>query len=699
MDMLGAQPDQLRRAPPWRLRLAVADIVWPSVWLVLGLVASTGYLFGAALVPAPFSQNLPEPLYPPEAIVVAVLLLTPQRRWWLLLAQAYVFQVAVFLWMGYAPAPTLAGHVANVVEPLLAAVLVRLTIEAPLRFDSLRQFSLYAVCVSVASVVGATLGAASLLLTSRPYWPTWQAWFLGDVLANLLLAPTILLCAHRLNAGRPLAVNWRLIEVALIVLALLATGMLGAGSRVDDPRVAQVLRYMPVPLLLWAAVRFGPLGVAGSLSLITILAIAGVAHGRGPFVAASSEESVLGLQMFLIVIGVPLFFLAALVRERQVAQTLLEQSQERYRAVVAGFPHGVVLLFGPDLHHLFADGEGLPEIGLSRESVEGKAPWEAFPPDIASTLLPHYRAALEGMSSSFDLRHADRIYRAHVLPVRSGDEVVGMAVMQDVTEERRAEALAVSEAALRVANAHLNELSRAKSELLSVVSHEVRTPLVGIRGFSEMIRDDMLGPEKVAEYASIINREARRLGRLVDDLLDLEQLESGRAGLHPETVDLHAIIAEAVERAKPIADGHSFVIAVEPSVPVVRADPDKLMQILANLFDNAIKYSPNGGTITIGGSAEGHYAHLWIRDEGLGLPPDSLEAVFDRYARVDSAGHRAIKGSGLGLPIVRQIAELHGGRSWAESVPGHGSTFHVTLAIDGPPTPEAVRRPDGPPPQ
>jgi signal transduction histidine kinase len=306
---------------------------------------------------------------------------------------------------------------------------------------------------------------------------------------------------------------------------------------------------------------------------------------------------------------------------------------------------------------------------------------------------------LEGRSSSFDVRHANRIYRAHVLPVRSGDEVVGMAVMQDVTEERRAGALAASEAALRVANTQLSELSRAKSELLSVVSHEVRTPLASIRGFSEMLRDDLLGPEKVSGYASIINAEARRLGRLVDDLLDLEQLESGRAGLHPETVELHAIVTEAVERAKPIADGHSFLIAVEPSVPVLRADPDKVMQVLANLLDNAIKYSPNGGTVTIGGSAEGRYVCLWVRDEGLGLPPDALEAVFDRYARVDSAGHRAIKGSGLGLPIVRQIAELHGGRSWAESVPGHGATFYVTLAIDGPPTQESVRRSDRPAPR
>jgi signal transduction histidine kinase len=269
-----------------------------------------------------------------------------------------------------------------------------------------------------------------------------------------------------------------------------------------------------------------------------------------------------------------------------------------------------------------------------------------------------------------------------------------MVVMQDVTEERRAGALAVREAALRVANMQLDRMSRAKSELLSIVSHEVRTPLGGIRGFSEMIRDDTLGPEKVFEYASIINAEAERLGRLVDDLLDLDRLESGQARLRPQTVNLGAIVAEAIERARPIANGHTLLTAVEASVPAFRADPDKLMQILANLVGNAIKYAPNGGPITIGGGGQGDYVHLWVRDEGIGLPPEALEAVFDRYARVDLAEHPAIKGSGLGLPIVRQIAELHGGRAWAESERGHGSTFHITLAVNGPPSQEPVRTPE-----
>jgi hypothetical protein len=259
-----------------------------------------------------------------------------------------------------------------------------------------------------------------------------------------------------------------------------------------------------------------------------------------------------------------------------------------------------------------------------------------------------------------------------------------------VQERQRAAELAVSEAALRATNEQLAELSRAKSDFLSIVSHEVRTPLGSIRGFSEMIRDDSLEPPDVFEYASLINAEARRLGRLVDDLLDLDRLESGRIELRVESVNLGAIVAAAFEQARPTTNGHVLQAALAPDVPDLRGDRDKLTEVVENLVGNAVKYSPNGGTVTVGADGEGDRVHLWVRDEGIGIPPEMLEAIFDRYARVESAEHRAIKGTGLGLPIVRQIVELHGGQVWAESTPGYGSTFHVMLPVDGGPAPRPI---------
>ena len=185
-----------------------------------------------------------------------------------------------------------------------------------------------------------------------------------------------------------------------------------------DPDTAPALVYLPVPLLVWAAVRFGPRGLMSALSLVTVLAIASMANDQGPLVSGSTSANVFTLQLFLLGVGVPLFFLAALVREREDAQVGLEQSERRYRAVVSNFPHGAVLLFGPDLRHLFADGQGLPAVGLTRDSIEGKTVWEAFPAEVAAALAPRYEAALAGARASFDLVHAGRTYQAQVLARR-----------------------------------------------------------------------------------------------------------------------------------------------------------------------------------------------------------------------------------------------------------------------------------------
>ena len=356
-----------------------------------------------------------------------------------------------------------------------------------------------------------------------------------------------------------------------------------------DPDAAAAWLYLPVPLLLWAAVRFGPRGLMSGLSLLTVLAIAGTANGQGPSVGGSTVGNVLTLQIFLLGVGVPLFILAVLVRER-------EESEGRYRAVVSNYPQGMVLLFGQDTRHLFGDGQGLPELGLSPDSVAGKSLWEAFPAEVAAALAPRYQAALTGEHTSSELVHAGRTYQAHVLPVEPTGAATGMMVMQDITEQRRAQALAVSEAALRAKNEQLEAMSRAKSDFLSVFSHEVRTPLGSIRGFSEMLRDDVLSPEERIEYAGLINVEAQRLGRLVEDLLDLDRLESGWVDLRLERVDLRAIVMAALEQAAPTTNGHVLRSAVEPSLPRLRGDPDKLAQIVGNLVANAIKYSPHGGS-------------------------------------------------------------------------------------------------------
>ncbi len=251
--------------------------------------------------------------------------------------------------------------------------------------------------------------------------------------------------------------------------------------------------------------------------------------------------------------------------------------------------------------------------------------------------------------------------------------------------DQAAAALTTVEAFTRQRQAveQLERLNRAKSEFVSIVSHEFRTPLTGIQGFSEMMRDEELGLEEMREYAGDINKDAQRLNRMIDEMLDLDRMESGRMTIHPEPMDLNTVVDEAVSRVRPNAPNHTLRVDLQSDLPPIKADRDRLTQVASNLLSNAVKYSPTGGQITVTTRADGDQLRLDVRDEGLGIPPDALETIFERYSRVDSQATKDIPGTGLGLPIVRQIVQLHGGKVWAESELGRGSVFHVLLPLAG----------------
>jgi signal transduction histidine kinase/putative methionine-R-sulfoxide reductase with GAF domain len=247
-------------------------------------------------------------------------------------------------------------------------------------------------------------------------------------------------------------------------------------------------------------------------------------------------------------------------------------------------------------------------------------------------------------------------------------------------------------AAITVADAFLSEqrgreqieeLSRAKSDFVSVVSHEFRTPLTGIQGFAELLRDEALSPEEVREYAGDIFTDAQRLNRMINDMLDLDRMESGRMVVHREAIDLNELVTRTVGRAQLTAPKHRLR-AAPGAAAIIQGDPDKLTQVLTNLIGNAIKYSPDGGEIVVTTSVAGNLAAVAVRDHGMGIPAAALESVFERYARVDRTETRNIRGTGLGLPIVRQIVTMHGGSVWAESTVGDGSTFHFTVPLAEP---------------
>jgi PAS domain S-box-containing protein len=225
------------------------------------------------------------------------------------------------------------------------------------------------------------------------------------------------------------------------------------------------------------------------------------------------------------------------------------------------------------------------------------------------------------------------------------------------------------------------ELDAMKSQLLSTVSHELRTPLASIKGFATtLLRDDVdWDDQSRREFLSIIDEESDRLTELIGNLLDMSRVEAGALRVEAEPNHLRPIIKETASEFQMMTHSYQFLVELPPFLPAVMADPRRTRQVLRNLVENAVKYTPTGGPIIISARVIPDSVEISVADRGIGIEAEQLENIFDRFYQVDSASTRKVGGSGLGLSICKAIVEAHGGRIWAESQPGVGSTFHFTL--------------------
>ena len=275
-----------------------------------------------------------------------------------------------------------------------------------------------------------------------------------------------------------------------------------------------------------------------------------------------------------------------------------------------------------------------------------------------------------------------------VVHIDGDNVVVGyQGTVRDITQRTQAEqALATYAVQLSDKNAELERLNEQKNRFLGIAAHELRSPLQFILAYSEFLVDEASDAltDRQMQFLSIIRSSSEFVVRLVNDLLDVAKIDAGKLELNPDSTDLVALVRENVSLNQTLAAKKDVQIRLEDEMlPPVVLDPDKMVQVLNNLINNAVKYSPPGTTIRVRLGREDDHVHLSVQDSGPGIPADDLKRVFQPFETTKLKGPDGEKGTGLGLAIAKKIVEGHGGTIWVQSETGQGASFHVTLPIEG----------------
>lgn len=366
------------------------------------------------------------------------------------------------------------------------------------------------------------------------------------------------------------------------------------------------------------------------------------------------------------------------VTKRRRAETDLRESEERFRTLA---DHISQLAW-------MADGNGLvfwynrrwyEYTGTTLEEMEGWGWKKVHHPDHVQRVVERVQHSWdtgELWEDTFPLRGVDGTYRwflSRAVPVRDGEGRVlrWFGTNTDITEQRELEQA-------------LKEAHRRKDEFLATLAHELRNPLAPIRNSLEVLRLAGNHPALREQAQSMMERQLGHLVRLIDDLLDVSRISRGKLELRKESVDLGAVVWNAVETARPLieAEGHELTVTLPPEPVLLDADLTRLTQVITNLLNNAAKYTNRGGQIWLTAERQGSKAVVRVRDTGMGIPTDQLSHIFEMFVQVDQSLEKSKSGLGIGLTLVKRLTEMHGGKVEAKSEgPGKGSEFVVRLPV------------------
>jgi PAS domain S-box-containing protein len=607
-------------------------------------------------------------IWPTNALALVAILRGPRGWFWRIgvLAALAIAMVAMMLFAGGNLIGALLIAAPNLLEVLIAVLL--LSAFKLVGTDVTRPGPLLAflACAAVAAPAVAAVAAAPVIASATGQSFLGAAWisWVTDALSMMIIVPFgVVMTRDRLAMLR--SRNDALIALGLFVAITAAVWFLVP----MEPALIALI----APLAVLATLRFGAIGAASAVLWTGLLAIGLHLAGLG---SLSAGDAGLQTQLFHLQLGLATLPLTTL----PIAAVLSQLDRALQAAATAERARNAFESAGDAMITLNPSGS-IESVNAAAEQMFGYSAEELDRRDVSllldlaedgdgvfmKRLGASRRALASGMVRELTGRRRDgKRFPADValgvMNLPTGPHVV--AVVRDISERRRVEEM--------------------KEEFVSTVSHELRTPLTSIAGSLGLMAGGAAGPlpEKAARLVGIAHANSQRLVRLINDILDIEKIESGKLTLDLSVVDLGDIAARSVESMRGLADELGVKIALEPGAPVpVRADPDRLMQVVTNLLSNACKFSPPNGTVTVSLDPEGRVARLSVEDEGPGVPESFRGRIFSKFAQADASGTRSSGGTGLGLAIAREITERHGGRLWFESPPGKGAAFHLELPV------------------
>ena len=656
-------------------------------WRAAGipLVVAVAYYVGAKIGFALTFQPHPiSVLWPPNSILLAALLLTPVRIWWMLLLAAFPAHLAAQLQSNVPPAMTLSWFVSNSCEALIGAGCVRYFIGRPVRLDRLRNVGIFCFFAAfLAPFLSSFLDAAFVVLNRfghDGYWQIWRIRFSSNVLAALTLAPFIMTWGANGVAWLARARRLRFVEAGLLLLGLLSVNVVVFYR--SAPTTDSTLLYLPLPFLLWAAVRFGSRGASGAVCALTFLAIWSAGHGYGPFSTKSAGENAFSIQMFLIVTSVPLLLLAGIIEERSRGEMALREREERITLAAES----------ANLAFWTIDYER----GESWMNDQGRAMFDFEPNDPVThelvlarvhpedrkrvqEAIEHARATSPTFEFEYRLLRLDGETRwlisrgRYVRNDRGGiSELIGVAI--DVTAQVKANL------ELRLQREELARMSRVASmgELTASLAHELNQPLTAIASNAaagrRMLAQEPPDTTMFKELLADVFADARRAGDIIHGIHHFVRKSAGAR----RSVNLNAIVQEVLRllNSDLLARGTTVETELRPSLPAVEADPVHLQQVLLNLLMNsleAMQATPAAKRrVVICTTYEDSFVLVSVRDFGCGLPKDGMDKIFAHFYSTKP------NGMGMGLTIVRSIVEAHGGKLSGENTED-GARFSFRL--------------------